>query len=580
MRLHCVLGFYPEILLLFSSRSYCTFPCLTFDFGGRWRFFSPLFLAFQRPHQENSSEPAGPSPSDQCNNERTCTEDTWLPSTTECPSSSSPVNLVKGSHDKCNQDGQLADNSSSFDSCNHSTTGGSVCDLASFKSDTRVFPNRIEDVCDATKETARSSTKNPRKKRKKKKKSSMPSNALVPEVGQSNCHINSCEDGSFSTVEEIAESAGFTVPNHTGKDNSNDSNTALSGTSSSFLDTPSAIGDNAHVGSSPLLGKNEGISLESSNTAECSPSLEKEEGDVSLDNVTNPNSQGGHYVSKDINLADQNLAVGDSTTGGLHKKMSDTCDGLRSKVVSDLTDVKISRQHGGSSDIRLPASKRKNSRQHVRQCYLASNLSKKIITVSNTCVNRMFEVVRETYMYQIESEAVHLAIGGPLAVFEDFLHKATPVVGLLRSCQRCIACEERKMIGHSLCMHKIPNIPLRKFWRWYDKVGSYGIEVKVEGVQSGNRLGCKVKSYSAYFVPLLSAVQLFGHSRCSCSEADRILKRGSPSSGIPFPQHAKDRKNLPSTTSASPFNYSGGPELLFEYFEVEPPHLRPPIHNK
>lgn len=498
-----------------------------------------------------------------------------------------------------------------------------MCDPASSKSDTRVFADRLEDASDVTKEAARSSTKNARRKRKKKKKSSTSSNALVPEVCQSNCYINSCEDGSFSIVEEIAANAG--------------SNTALSRTSSSILGTLFITGDNALDGSSPLLGKNEGFNLDLSPTAKCSPSLEKE-GTASLDSVTNPDSHS--------------IAVGDNA-GDLHKKMSDTCDSLCSKVLQDLTDVKISRQEGRSSDISLPASKRKNRKgkklqrslqqaanldkevhlhkpvsgcaEHVcpgldggkeiqslsrdtcdnsvepegsydelhksnvkaeylhivPQCYLASNLSKKI-TISNSCVNRMFDVVRETYMFQIESEAVHLAIGGSLAAFEDFLHEATPVVGLLRNCQHCVSCGDKKMIGNSLCMHKIPNTPLRKFWRWYDKVGSYGIEVKVEeGVQSGNRIGSKVESYSAYFAPLLSAVQLFGHSKYrACTNINRVLKRGSPSSGIPFPQHTKDHNNLSSTSSASAFHYSGGPELLFEFFEVEPPHQRPPIHNK
>lgn len=576
-----------------------------------------MILAFQRQDQETSSEHAGPSPP---NHERACTEDTCFDSTNVCPSSSSPVKFVKGSHDTCHQDRQLANNSSSSDSCNHSIPGGFVCDPASSKSDTRVF---TDDASDVTKEAARSSTKNARRKRKKKKKSSTSSNALVPEVCQSNCYINSCEDGSFSIVEEIAANAG--------------SNTALSRTSSSILGTLFITGDNALDGSSPLLGKNEGINLDLSPTAECSPSLEKEEGTASLDNVTNPNSQS--------------ISAGDNA-GDLHKKMSDTCDSLCSKVLQDLTDVKISRQEGRSSDISLPASKRKNRKgkklqrslqqaatldkevhlhnpisgceEHVSpglvggkeiqslirdtcdisvgpeegsynelhtsnvkaeylhivpQCYLVSNMSKKI-TISKTCVNRMFDVVRETYMYQIESEAVHLAIGGSLAAFEDFLQEATPVVGLLRSCQHCVTCEGKKMIGNSLCMHKIPNTPLRKFWRWYDKVGSYGIEVKVEGVQSGKRIGSKVESYSAYFAPLLSAVQLFGHSKYrACTNINRVLKRGSRSSGIPFPQYTKDH-NLSSTSSASAFNYSAGPELLFEFFEVEPPHQRPPIHNK
>ncbi|OEL25996.1 hypothetical protein BAE44_0012986 [Dichanthelium oligosanthes] len=111
---------------------------------------------------------------------------------------------------------------------------------------------------------------------------------------------------------------------------------------------------------------------------------------------------------------------------------------------------------------------------------------------------------------------MYMACGHPVAAIETFLQSATPVIGQIP---------------------RTTSVALRIVWKWYEEPESFGIEVEIQrGVISSNTSGC------AYFVPSLSAVQLFGQSSFSTS-ADH-----------------------------------GG--LLFEYFEWEKPFFRPPLFTK
>ncbi|XP_019259354.1 PREDICTED: uncharacterized protein LOC109237493 isoform X2 [Nicotiana attenuata] len=224
--------------------------------------------------------------------------------------------------------------------------------------------------------------------------------------------------------------------------------------------------------------------------------------------------------------------------------------------------------------------------------------------------------VTEAHRAQLASEAIEWGKGYPVAEFEKLIYFASPVIcPHIRTCQACVRGQ-----GAPLCRHEIPNVSLGNLWQWYEKHGSYGLEVKAEDHRSCRQCGIDRLKFSAYFVPLLSAVQLFKCHRTHASYKDngtpgsldvvdsRINKisEGSPmidlrtifSVLVPQPRvedsSPLQKRNVVSDFSSSPecsntdlhhppveFKLSDdNVELLFEYFEREQPQNRKPLFEK
>lgn len=131
-------------------------------------------------------------------------------------------------------------------------------------------------------------------------------------------------------------------------------------------------------------------------------------------------------------------------------------------------------------------------------------------------------------------------LGHPIAEFERFLHSAAPVIT-----SSCIY--KNELSNTSLHLTQIPITSLQAVWKWYEMPGNYGLEVKARDSQSINGLLAGSTSFCAYFVPFLSAVQLYGY---------------------------------PHLSDACPKDLHTNPELIFEFFESEMPHARKPLHLK
>ncbi|XP_077247104.1 uncharacterized protein LOC143886841 isoform X2 [Tasmannia lanceolata] len=251
----------------------------------------------------------------------------------------------------------------------------------------------------------------------------------------------------------------------------------------------------------------------------------------------------------------------------------------------------------------------------LSNCPLTPKAEEQCTSVLKTDVNRISEVLNDAHRLQIESEGVQLATGSPLAEFERFLHSASPVLGQKHSVQICKSCSRDQRIGDSLCRHQIPNISLGSLWQWYERPGSYGLEVKAEDFQNSNKLSGH-SEFRAYFVPFLSALQLFAKSKCSICmsstlpnarktcDVDKAPENSSHFTDsifsilLPRPHREEnDSLSLPVNSfcaldsfSASGQNdfcnhsansaYPGDSELLFEYFESEQPQLRLPLFDK
>ncbi|KAK6918970.1 Protein of unknown function DUF789 [Dillenia turbinata] len=120
------------------------------------------------------------------------------------------------------------------------------------------------------------------------------------------------------------------------------------------------------------------------------------------------------------------------------------------------------------------------------------------------------QALRAAYRLQRASERVELATGSPLAEFERLLHSAAPVVSSSYVLEQCAVCFDADSSDGSLCKHQIPDSSLSTVWNWYEKPTNYGLEVKAEDIQNLDGMTDRTP-FHAHFVPLLSAVQLFGY---------------------------------------------------------------------
>ncbi|KAG1361195.1 hypothetical protein COCNU_09G006580 [Cocos nucifera] len=224
---------------------------------------------------------------------------------------------------------------------------------------------------------------------------------------------------------------------------------------------------------------------------------------------------------------------------------------------------------------------------------------------SESDLDKIIEAVHDAHKLHIVAESARLASGSPLADFEGFLCSASPVIGQTHSIRSCRTCSKEQLIGDSLCLHQIPSISLKSLWQWYEEPGCFGLEVKAQDYHKSKRLHNGYSEFSAYFVPYLSAVQLFGRSRNTrndspdevaiASEVDKRLKTPSNLCSLPIfsmllPQPFKEIDTCLSESSSSAKDEfchqldrsacKGDVELIFEYFESDQPPWRRPLFEK
>ncbi|MCD7466309.1 hypothetical protein HAX54_002912 [Datura stramonium] len=180
--------------------------------------------------------------------------------------------------------------------------------------------------------------------------------------------------------------------------------------------------------------------------------------------------------------------------------------------------------------------------------------------------------VNEAHGAQLAAEAIEMGKGYPVAEFEKLLRSASPVICPSLSIHTCQACIRGQ--GAPLCSHEIPNMTLGNLWQWYEKPANYGLEVKAEEQYGiGRRL-----EFCAYFVPSLSAIQLFKYHRTHTSYKDS----GSTSPDKPFSasSSSSDWRSVTDLPVESNRLSDDSVELLFEYFEREKPQNRKPLFEK
>ncbi|OEL26818.1 hypothetical protein BAE44_0012163 [Dichanthelium oligosanthes] len=206
---------------------------------------------------------------------------------------------------------------------------------------------------------------------------------------------------------------------------------------------------------------------------------------------------------------------------------------------------------------------------------------------SRTHLAEMLRVVNDAYRVQVAAD-IHLAAGYPITDLETFIYSATPVIGHA-PCMRSSSCSWDQVVSSSICQHDISNVSLRSIWEWYEEPGCYGLEVKALNDLSSEASCSSGSEFFAYFVPYLSAIQLFGWSRDNMDhsfgvQGRELLKASNTASSLSSHLvHAKAHKLFEESNtclSESSLAVEGHGELMYEYFETEQPSFRPPLFEK
>ncbi|OAY76821.1 hypothetical protein ACMD2_08206 [Ananas comosus] len=279
---------------------------------------------------------------------------------------------------------------------------------------------------------------------------------------------------------------------------------------------------------------------------------------------------------KDSIVSDRGIDSKASTVDHLVHNNNPTSDNAQTVVSQSCTNFLSSKD----TDLSSPDDKKSNnevmSQTHLAEAFDGTHNQNGFLR-SETELDKIIHAVNDAYKMQIDVEGIQRVTGTPIADFEKFIYSASPVVGHASCVKSCSTCTQEQLLGNSLCRHQIPDVSLRSIWQWYEEPGCYGLEVKACDYRNLKRLRNSHSEFSAYFVPYLSAVQLFGQSKTSsCLASLPIFSKLFPQSSM-----GKDACLFKSSSlKGDQLVSSGDGELIFEYFESEQPPWRRPLFEK
>ncbi|XP_062229917.1 uncharacterized protein LOC133927455 isoform X2 [Phragmites australis] len=240
--------------------------------------------------------------------------------------------------------------------------------------------------------------------------------------------------------------------------------------------------------------------------------------------------------------------------------------------------------NGEDSKLASEMTSKLNSSEHV-------DLKCQAYNGTETDYNKIREAISDVNTAQQRVEDIQLIIGRPLADFERFIYSASPAM----HCSPCpTGCKSdlQECVKDSLCLHQTPDITLSSVWQWYEEPGCYGLEVRAQDFHRSKGLWNSRYQFTTYFVPYLSAVQLFGQPKIT--NGGSIAKEAinmdmtcetSPCLNSPpifaklMPRQSNPR-NRSSTSHTEDDQQSASGELIFEFFESEQPYWRRQLVDK
>lgn len=309
-----------------------------------------------------------------------------------------------------------------------------------------------------------------------------------------------------------------------------------------------------------------------SNALNSSESIRCETRSISSSEPTTPKSLKGNYTSESGESTD-------ITIGALPMQKRRLQDLVRTDDASETISGRSS-PCSESSTTELIAG-------HSTDSSIEGNHGCQGLCNSRTHLAQMLRVVNDACKVQVGADVL-LAAGYPISDLEKFICSATPVIGRA-PCMISNTCSLDQVVSDSVCQHDISNVSLRRIWEWYEEPGCYGLEVKALSNLSSKTSSSSSSEFFAYFVPYLSAIQLFGLSRNNMHHSfgvqgrELLISSNTASSMSSHPVHAKAHTLLEESNACLPESslvVEDPGELIFEYFETEQPSLRPPLFEK
>uniref|UniRef100_N1QX14 Uncharacterized protein n=1 Tax=Aegilops tauschii TaxID=37682 RepID=N1QX14_AEGTA len=208
-------------------------------------------------------------------------------------------------------------------------------------------------------------------------------------------------------------------------------------------------------------------------------------------------------------------------------------------------------------------------------------------TGNGTVFSKIREAVSDAHRAQQSAEDIQLHIGRPLADFEQFIYSASPVLHC-SSCPTGCSSSSQEWVRDGLCCHQIADISLSSIWQWYEEPGCYGLEVKAQDLRRSKGFWNSRYQFNAYFVPYLSAVQLFRQPKRTVDKDEADMGARSKTtpcmSSLPIlakllPQESNKRNSSPAFHDKDDQQLETT-ELIFEFFESEQPFWRRQLFDR
>ncbi|PUZ58957.1 hypothetical protein GQ55_4G003700 [Panicum hallii var. hallii] len=407
---------------------------------------------------------------------------------------------------------------------------------------------------------------------------------------------NSC---SADKVVQTGDSSNY--PTEGNKSSQSSIDVAASVSSNLFPDlTLRAASDGAHI-SDPysLCPQDKGTytswSSKNSFTDRCTAETEEAR---SVKLTTENNSQEScQWYSAAGHLSQKWVPVGKKEASNvIHLDVSEASVVKGIVPANDISDsVGPVSTNGGDSKLASEMTSKLSSSEHA-------DLKRQAYDGIETGYNKIKEAISYVFTAQRRAEDIQHRIGRLLADFEHFVSSASPVVHR-NPCPAGCKFYLQESVEDGLCFHQTPDITLRTVWRWYEEPGCYGLEVKAQDFRRSKGLGNSHCQFTTYFVPYLSAVQLFkqtkrtgggsivketmdGDMTCETSPHLSFKKEEtSPHQNLP-PIFAKllPQQSNPINRSSSFHNEDDrqlvNGELIFEFFESEQPYSRRQLFDK
>ena len=278
-------------------------------------------------------------------------------------------------------------------------------------------------------------------------------------------------------------------------------------------------------------------------------------------------SNSNLHIEKDI-VSNQNMILNNDVALFSSKKLSSYNNS--SNIDSQLNEQFTNKLHE-STRIMSP---------QIEKLHIVQNCKPQIDAIAQHLANIILNVIHYSIKAREASQNFAICTGSPLAEIERLLFavapKFNPISSFLvsndwiESNKFCSCNCSSSLSGFKekyLCSCHLL-VPLSSIWQWYEKPSNYGLEVQAFDSFCNES---KSHTYFAYFLPYLSGIQIYGYKKLSsCVNGECINWEIFDPYIDAFKKKNQDSEKVYATSA----------QLLFEFFDNDPPSQRQPLFQK